>query len=284
MAKFEGTFLEFEKFIGATTNKVITRLGKQLKKHQKSCQNHSIDGENCGIWKRLDAAHFSHKDRDRKTLVEQILKTNFLDEGSKGIYKVDLNVFLKKFEEEHAPLHDNLIMLCRTHHSKYDKKNKVASSIEILDEEYDEIEINENEINKDVDVEEHVVMNNLDDKHDKKAVKEAIISYLQIFKVNKDNCSFAKFGNKKWQFDIIEKKLDKDYFFIFYNSIDNSYDVGKLSSPDIKAIKPKLKTKKSKKRSTEKSFNVIFDNVNYVEVNSNQVFEIIYSGSLNLKR
>lgn len=283
MAKFEGTFLEFEKFIGPTTNKIVTRLGKQLKKNQKSCQNHAIQGESCGIWKRLDAAHFSHKNKDRKSMIEEILKTNFISTHSTEIYTVDLELFLNKFNEVHTPLQDNLIMLCRKHHRQYDIINKDASNTEVLEEEYDDTEIVENESNKDVEIEQHVVLNNLNDKHDKKLVKEAIINYLNIYDVNKENCSFAKFGNKKWQFDIIEKKLDKDYFFIFYDSSDNTFDVGKLSSIQIEAIKLQLKTKKSKTRSTEKSFNVTFDGINYVEVHSNQVFERIYSGSLQLK-
>ena len=103
MAEFKGTFKDFEQFIGPTTNKVVTKLGKQLKKKQKSCQNHSlndntINNEKCGVWKKLDAAHFSHLQRDRKSIIKKILEEKY--KLSEDLYLVDLEQEWQLLAEE----------------------------------------------------------------------------------------------------------------------------------------------------------------------------------------
>jgi hypothetical protein len=283
MATFEGTFEEFEKFIGPATNKVVTKLGKELKKTQKSCQNNSLkenttNSEYCGVWKSLDAAHFSHLGKDRKSLISKILKTNYVKEGN--IFSVPLFKFLEKFEKAHSLLDKNLIMLCRQHHVQYDIKNRGTKNI--AEDNYKEIEVSANEVEEAIRVEENMMLNNLESTHDKTAVKSAIIHRLQNIGVNKGNCTFAKQGNKKWQFDIIENKLNQDYYFIFYNSLNYTFDIGKLLQSDIEKMKVVLKSKEYETRNNEKSFSVFFDGSDYHEINSKQIFEIVYSGELEL--
>src|SRR5690606_21357666 len=129
MAVFTGSLVDFEKFIGPATNKIVTRLGKELKKTQKTCQNdilgeHTTFPDYCGKYKSLDSAHFSHRKLDRKSIIKNILDANYKDGTT---YSVDLNSFLNHYEKAHRPLSDNLIMLCRQHHSAYDKKHKVTA-------------------------------------------------------------------------------------------------------------------------------------------------------------
>ncbi|SFH77868.1 hypothetical protein [Halpernia frigidisoli] len=281
MALFEGTLEEFEKFIGPATNKVVTRLGKQLKKTQKSCQNHIIGDKTCGVWKSLDAGHFSHLGNDRKSMIQEILKKYLIKNGL--IYHVDLMLFLDEFEKAHSPLNKNLIMLCRQHHINYDLKNRIKDKKITIEQNYNDTEISENDIQEPILISQEILLNNLATRVDKKVVKDKIIFLLAHLNISTENCAFAKYTNKKWQFDIAEKKLDQDYNFIFYNSLNYSFDVGKISRYAIQKIIPKLKSKTYKDRNNEKSFNIIFDGTDYVEIGSDQIFEIIYSGKLDLK-
>jgi hypothetical protein len=219
MAKFEGTFEEFEKFIGPTTNKLVTKLGKELKKSQRSCQNHVLgehtsNSEYCGKYKGLDTAHFSHNKLDRKSMIKNILNEHFANENS---YSVDLNLFLSYYEQAHLPLSDNLIMLCRKHHSAYDKKYKVKAD-DILQNKIDtEIEIASEEITK-AGI----------GKLKKKLVNE--IGYLKEGKINIASIS----GKEKffWNFNI--SKNNKKGFLLCLNQFDKSVTVLKYDFTQLK--------------------------------------------------
>ena len=190
MAVFTGSLADFEKFIGPATNRIVTKLGKELKKSQKTCQNnvlgeHTTVAEYCGKYKSLDSAHFSHKKLDRKSIIKNILNVNFKNGNS---YSVDLNTFLHHYEEAHKPLKDNLIMLCRQHHRAYDKKHKVKN------EYYEENDI-DTEMKADKDI----------TKSDVKQLKNKLIDSLDYLK--NANSKIARISGEQWNFNIgIEEK------------------------------------------------------------------------------
>lgn len=207
MALFEGTLEEFERFIGPATNKVVTKLGKQLKKSQKSCQNSTLEGvssnsENCGKYKSLDAAHFSHKELDRKSIIKNILNNNFKKDE---IYSVKLDHFLSLYEQEHFPLNEKLIMLCRQHHSAYDKKYKLVTNYAVEEEIDNQIEIGDQEITK-------IVV---------KQLKKKIVNSLEYLK-NVD-CKIASIINEQWNFNI--KNDIKNGYLLCLNQFDRTVTV-----------------------------------------------------------
>lgn len=272
MAIFKGSFIEFEKYVGPTTNKIITRLGKELKKTQKSCQNHQLEGEYCGVWKRLDAAHFSSKGRDRKSIIKVLLDSNFkIDED---LYEIDLDKFVSIFEDEHrkGELESNLIMLCRQHHVVYDLPYKGK----IFDNDYEVVEITEN------DSISPLLLNKEISEHRTQTVKSAILEAVRHLTINSKNCSYAKFTNMKWQFDIKEEKLAQDLYFVFYTPRDYSFDIAKLTQQEIKRIASDLKQKEYDDRKVEKSFVFLFDGEYYIEKNTSCKMEIIYSNHFEI--
>lgn len=191
MALFEGSFVDFEKFIGPATNKIVTKLGKELKKRQKTCQNnflgkHTMNCDKCGKYKSLDTAHFSHKKLDRKSIIKNILNEYYKNGSS---YSVDLNTFLNHYQEAHLPLEDNLIMLCRPHHRAYDKKHNVK------DEYFEEN-----------DVDTGVMVDSEDSrKSDVKQLKNKLIDSLDYLK--NANSKIARISGEQWNFNIgIEEK------------------------------------------------------------------------------
>ncbi|MEJ5106652.1 hypothetical protein [Chryseobacterium sp. MYb328] len=204
MAVFEGSFADFEKFIGPATNKIITKLGRELKKSQKTCQNNALgeytnNPDYCGRYKCLDTAHFSHKKLDRKSIIRNILNRYFKNGDS---YSVNLNTFLNHYEEAHKPLKDNLIMLCRQHHSAYDKKHKVVDEY-VLDNEIDnKIQFNDKKITE----------------IDSGKLKERLVNEIRYLKKGNNNISSIS-GKEKfiWNFNI--SKNSKKGFFIMFKSV-----------------------------------------------------------------
>ncbi|MDM1346497.1 hypothetical protein [Myroides marinus] len=273
MALFTGSFKEFEKYVGPTTNKLITKLGKELKREQKSCQNHQIGGENCGVWKRLDAAHFSSQGRDRKSMIKELLESNFKIE--EDIYNVDLDKFIILFEEQHRNkgLSSNLIMLCRQHHARYDLPYKGKN----VGFEYEDVEILENYSLL------PLLLTDAISEHKSTEIKKSIVKEINELGVTLSNCSYAKFTNKKWQFDIKEDKLKQDLYFVFYNPSDYSFDIGKITEAELDKISMSLKQKEYDDRKAERSFSFDFDGDNYIEKHTQQIVKVIYSNRFEIQ-
>lgn len=251
MARFIGTEDEFNQYIGPRTNKIVTSLGKELRKKQKSCQNHveGIEGDKCGKHKLLDAAHFSHKNRDRKSIIKEILDKNFSSEDN---YDVDLEYFNNLFIEAHYPLEENLVMLCRQHHSQYDKKNK-----RIVNYAEDAVEIEEV-----IDI--HVA---LDFKKNAKEIKKDIIS--QIEYLSSGDVSIASLSHDSWNFNI-SKNSSKGWLLAF-NQYDNSVTILKY---DLTAVDVSTLVKKDKKKL---SLNIPFSDEKFIEKKTGYVFEVVDS-------
>ncbi|MGG5578117.1 hypothetical protein ACPDHL_12355 [Myroides sp. C15-4] len=208
MAKFIGTLEEFEQFIGPATNKIVTKLGKALKKKsQASCQNHklgehTITAEKCGKHKSLDAAHFSHLAKDRKSIIAAILKQNFPQ--IEGEYEVCLSEFLIHYEAAHHPLDESLIMLCRQHHSAYDRKNRTVD--EACDQETDQLITIQIPDNQELNV---------------NTIKKALMQ--QIHYLEGKICNIAKISGKIWNFNI--NKENAEGFLLCYNQFDASVSI-----------------------------------------------------------
>lgn len=193
----------------------MTRLGKQIKKTQKSCQNdllkeNTVVNEYCGKYKSLDAAHFSYRQLDRKSIIRNILNQHF----KKGnVFTVDLNMFLVHYEEAHKPLNENLIMLCRQHHVSYDRHNKSSEADELESNEIDEvISISLND-NQEIGLKTDEIKKQLINKFD----------YL-----NNTNCNIARISGKVeffWNFNI--KKSIKTGLLICMNQFDKSVTISK---------------------------------------------------------
>lgn len=256
MATFEGTLLEFDKFIGPTTNKVVTRLGKQLKKTQRSCQNDSlkkftVDDEYCGKYKSLDAAHFSHLKLDRKSIIKNILNKHFKKDKA---YSVDLVKFLQHYEKAHMPLEKNLIMLCRQHHVIYDRFNKSTEADELESNEIDEIVLINLKDNQEIDL-----------KTDE--IKKLLIS--QIDYLNSANCNIARISGKEdffWNFNI--KKSLKSGYLLCLNQFDRTVTVLKYDflNDQIGNVK---------KNKNKISLLIPFSETEFKDKGSDYVYEVI---------
>ena len=257
MATFEGTFADFEKYIGPATNKIVTKLGKELKKNQRSCQNstlenHTLNNEYCGKYKSLDAAHFSHKESDRKSMIKKILNENFVKGDA---YSVNLNQFINIYEENHRPLNANLIMLCRQHHHAYDRNNRISTE-EIFEDE-----------NEFVVIEDEVVAFNEDPnlEVDSKKLKSAIeqqYPYLQ-----NGECKIASLDHENWNFNF--KKSAGSGHLLCFNQFDRSVVILKY---DFKNVDITSNLKKDKKKF---SINIPYSVSKFSEKKLGEIFTFV---------
>ncbi|MDQ6978858.1 MAG: hypothetical protein Q9M09_01630 [Mariprofundaceae bacterium] len=108
MASFIGTVDEFTKFISPRARNVVNTTTKKYKAEIGQCQH-------CGSNDReLDAAHVTG--RERLKIIENILRGFTNGE----IVTIDLEVFENLFLSEHLPISENILVLCRLCHRKYD--------------------------------------------------------------------------------------------------------------------------------------------------------------------
>lgn len=129
-ATFIGTEKEFHDFIGPRLrNKVQT-----LTKPAKTAANNTC--QHCGkIASRLDAAHIHG--RERKEIIKLLLSEYCED----GLYKVDLHKFEQDFINEHYPIDENFLFLCRDCHRRYDQESEektLAESKVFVEENFTE--------------------------------------------------------------------------------------------------------------------------------------------------
>lgn len=214
MGKYIGNKEDFEVFIGPFTNKIVTTLGKELRKKQKSCQNHKLEkntcnNAKCGKYKLLDTAHLSHLNLDRRTIIYNILEQYY--KTGENLYEVELNEFLNFYKAAHLPLENKLIMLCRQHHKRYDTFVKKSNPNFII-ENYDDFVVEEETI--------AVETENITSKEIKKIlIKQEILEDIE----NKHQ-SISKLHGKKdnffWEFNV--PKNSKLGYLICYNQLDKS--------------------------------------------------------------
>lgn len=109
MATFNGTLIEFKRFIGPHLRNVVNQIAKKHKQTVGNCEHCGADGE-------LHAAHIHGKDRIQ--IVESILGRSCQMESAE--FKVDLCEFEAEFKKEHSPVEKAILVLCDACHRKYD--------------------------------------------------------------------------------------------------------------------------------------------------------------------
>jgi hypothetical protein len=106
---FTGTEQEFKRYIGGFLRNLVQQITKKYKKEVGSC-------EHCGTKDKLESAH--KHGRNRTDLIDSILS-----KFKKGdLYHVNLLEFENSFRNEHDQIEDTILILCRSCHTKYDKK------------------------------------------------------------------------------------------------------------------------------------------------------------------
>ena len=220
MATFKGTFEEFIDFVGPMTRNIVCNMARSHKKHT-TC---SHDG--CKKRKPLEAAHYKGKDRPK--IIADILN-NF--QSDDNLYSVDLKTFKEKFIMAHTPIHTVILPMCKEHHREYDK-------VEGIEPEYPIII---SEIEKDEDAYTDEELDNLEKSElnmIKEHLKTSLLSTIKSEVCNKYNLlsiqvTFSKISNANglYNFDIVKKKFEKDFVFIFYNQ--NEYKVALIKAKTI---------------------------------------------------
>lgn len=109
MAKFVGNGREFKRYVGPFLRNLVQQITKKYKQSVGAC-------EHCGAINRLQAAHVA--DRDRTEIIDQLLAASDND----SVVEVDLVAFENEFKEEHFPIEDCILILCKDCHLKYDRK------------------------------------------------------------------------------------------------------------------------------------------------------------------
>ncbi len=111
MAEMTCAIDEFHKFIGPRIRNSIQSLTKRKKEELGYiCQK-------CNRKKELQAAHI--KGRDRKSVIENVLKEYSIDGDDKRI-RVDLDEVERRILNDHKPIEKYFRFLCATCHVEYD--------------------------------------------------------------------------------------------------------------------------------------------------------------------
>ena len=131
MAFFEGSFDEFNKYIGPFARNVIQQMTKNHKEGKvcEMCHKSGVE---------LEAAHIHGEERKQKIFL--ILNSNY-NVGSS--FRVDLEGFFTKFKESHLPIEKHFKFLCKPCHKKYDSEKQHKSSIEEAKKYLDSLSIDE---------------------------------------------------------------------------------------------------------------------------------------------
>ena len=111
MARFEGTFEEFNEYCGPKIRNIVAIMTKSEKNTLGNvCQN-------CDETKSsLDAAH--KHGVERKTLMRKALEKH--PKGDNGYIVDDLDKLFSEIKELHTPIKDIFLFLCRDCHKEYD--------------------------------------------------------------------------------------------------------------------------------------------------------------------
>jgi hypothetical protein len=111
MAIFSGTKKEYNDFIGPRIRNVVQRITLNEKKKMNNtcahCKENNVE---------LESAHIRGK--ERKKIIEDILSK--YEQGEQII--IDIEKVEKEIMEEHYPISENFIFLCRKCHKNYDSQ------------------------------------------------------------------------------------------------------------------------------------------------------------------
>ena len=106
-ASFVGSSRSFKRHFGPRMRNLVQLITKSYRLRVGKC-------EHCGLDSKLEAAHVHGKGRNH--LIDSILSKHI----HKDVVTVDLNLFESEFKDAHNPIEDNILILCRECHSKYD--------------------------------------------------------------------------------------------------------------------------------------------------------------------
>lgn len=131
MAYFEGSYDEFNKYIGPFARNVIQQMTKNHKdgKVCEMCHESGIE---------LEAAHIHGEERKQKIYL--ILNSNY-KMGS--YFRVNLEDFFTKFKESHLPIENHFKFLCKSCHKKYDSERQHMPSVDDVKRYLDSMSIDE---------------------------------------------------------------------------------------------------------------------------------------------
>jgi len=115
MASFVGTNKEFRRYIGPRLRNLVQQFTKNHKVEISVC-------EHCGSSENLESAHVHNRDRNK--IIDVILNEHTYN----NVATVDIDLFEKRFKEEHYPLEQSILILCRNCHKKYDSIAELSNA------------------------------------------------------------------------------------------------------------------------------------------------------------
>ena len=114
---FEGSFEDFNRFVGPKLRNVIQNFTRTERNAQKGIC------EYCGKQAVLQSAH--REGEDRPQIIKAVLEDKF--KISNDWYRVNLAKFEECFKDAHTPIKDHIFFLCNDCHNKYDKKKTITT-------------------------------------------------------------------------------------------------------------------------------------------------------------
>lgn len=227
MATFEGTFEDFNVFIGPLSRNIVSNLSRKHKKNT-TCRH-----KGCNKRKPLEAAHI--KGKERVLIIYEILKS-YQNEDEHDNYLVDLKRFESDFIAAHTPIEDIILPMCKEHHLEYDRKENIQPEYPIILTQF------ENEQGEDLYTEEELIAFEKSDSNLLKDIIQdsnikAIKSTIQDkYNLEKSQLAFSRISeaNGLWNFDINKMKFASNFAFIFYDQTTKDYKVAIIEANSMK--------------------------------------------------
>lgn len=247
MATFEGTFEDFNVFVGPLARNIVSNLSRKHKK-KTTCRH-----EGCNKRKPLEAAHI--KGKERVLIIYEILKS-YQKEDEVDSYMVDLKKFETDFIAAHTPIEDIILPMCKEHHLEYDKKENIPSEYPIILTQF------ENEQGEDLYTEEELIAF---EQSEYKLLKDTIQDSNQKtikseiqdkYNLEKSQVAFSRISeaNGLWNFDVAKMKFANDFAFIFYDQNEKDYKAALIKANTIKTSDFAEKSPKTARFLIDKDF------------------------------
>ena len=218
MAQFEGTIVEFMRFIGPHARIMVWNITQKHRKKVGKC-------EECASSIKLEAAHI--KGKERPVLIANILSQFKEDE----VIRIDLNEFEERFIEAHLPIESTIRILCNVCHKKYDNLNqghKIVTEVTEIDNpaEFDKYSIEEAKI----------VQNLINEKEMDKTKAINISKTKSLTTLHLSNTLFSNInaGQNVWWLEPNNKKFTSDLYFILNNDRSKMLYIFKLPANTIR--------------------------------------------------
>lgn len=218
MAQFEGTIVEFMRFIGPHARIMVWNITQKHRKKIGKC-------EECASNIKLEAAHV--KGKERPLLIANILSQFKEDE----VIRIDLNEFEERFIEAHLPIESTIRILCNPCHKKYDNSKQIH---EIVPEE---IEVdNPAGLVKYALEEGKIIQNLINEKEIDKTKAINISKTKSLTSLHLSNTLFSNINavQNVWWLEPNNKKFASDLYFILNNDQSRTLFVFKLPANTIR--------------------------------------------------